>query len=63
MTLAVTHCPVCEGRVKLQARESRLHTVYGFPTIKRRRFLKNYVNVIKTLKQWEICFYQRGSKM
>jgi hypothetical protein len=30
MTLAVTHCPVCEGRVKLQARESRLHTVYGF---------------------------------
>jgi transcriptional regulator NrdR family protein len=37
MTLAVTHCPVCEGRVKLQARESRLHTVYGFPTIKRRR--------------------------
>ncbi len=37
MTLAVTQCPKCKGIVKLQAKDSRSHTVYGFPTIKRRR--------------------------
>ena len=37
MTLAVTHCPDCKGRVKLQAKDSRPHEAYGFPTVKRRR--------------------------
>ena len=37
MTLAVTHCPNCKGRVKLQAKDSRPHEAYGFPTAKRRR--------------------------
>jgi|TARA_R110001632_G_scaffold159896_1_gene278114 transcriptional regulator NrdR family protein len=35
MTLAVTHCPKCHK--KLQAKDSRPHTAYGFPTVKRRR--------------------------
>ena len=35
MTLAVTHCPDCNK--KLQAKDSRPHTIYGFPTVKRRR--------------------------
>jgi len=35
MTLAVTQCPDCKK--KLQAKDSRKHTAYGFPTIKRRR--------------------------
>ena len=37
MTLAVTYCPNCKGRVKLQAKDSRPHEAYGFPTVKRRR--------------------------
>mgnify|MGYP003109153206 CR=1 FL=1 len=37
MTLAVTHCPNCKGRVRLQSKDSRLHEAYGFPTMKRRR--------------------------
>jgi len=37
MTLAATYCPDCKGRVKLKAKDSRLHTAYGFETIKRRR--------------------------
>jgi len=37
MTLAVTHCPECKGRVKLQSKDSRCHEIYGFPTMKRRR--------------------------
>ena len=28
---------MCEGRVKLQAKDSRPHEAYGFPTVKRRR--------------------------
>ena len=40
MTLAVTHCPNCKGRVKLQAKDSRPHEAYGFPTVKRRRVCK-----------------------
>jgi len=35
MTITVTHCPKCNE--KMQARDSRKHTAYGFPTIKRRR--------------------------
>jgi len=37
MTLAVTHCPNCNGRVKLRTKDSRPHEAYGFPTVKRRR--------------------------
>tara|TARA_R110000823_G_scaffold231235_5_gene357955 strand:- start:11 stop:205 length:195 start_codon:yes stop_codon:yes gene_type:complete len=37
MTLAVMECPDCKGLVRLQAKESRTHTAYGFPTMKRRR--------------------------
>jgi|TARA_R110000772_G_scaffold163820_1_gene275250 transcriptional regulator NrdR family protein len=35
MTLAVSHCPDCYK--KLKAKDSRPHTAYGFPTVKRRR--------------------------
>ena len=35
MTLSVTHCPKCNE--KMQARDSRKQTAYGFPTLKRRR--------------------------
>ncbi len=35
MTLVVTHCPKC--KVKMQAVDSREHTAYGFPTVRRRR--------------------------
>ena len=37
MTLAVTHCPNCKGRVKLQSKDSRPHEAYGFSTMRRRR--------------------------
>ena len=36
MTLSVSHCPKCHDQ-KLQAKDSRPHIGYGFPTIKRRR--------------------------
>ena len=35
MTLGVTYCPKC--KVKMQSVDSREHTAYGFPTMKRRR--------------------------
>ena len=37
MTIAVSHCPNCNGHIKLQTKQSRAHDAYGFPTIKRRR--------------------------
>jgi transcriptional regulator NrdR family protein len=37
MTIAVSHCPHCDGYIKLQTKQSRAHHVYGFPTVKRRR--------------------------
>ena len=39
MTITVSQCPNCQ--TKLQAKESRLHTAYGFPTVKRRRVCKS----------------------
>jgi len=39
MTISVSHCPTC--KTKLQARDSRMHSAYGFLTIKRRRACQN----------------------
>ena len=33
--ISVSHCPDC--RKKLKAKDSRMHTTYGFLTVKRRR--------------------------
>jgi len=48
MTLAVTHCPNCKK--KLQAKASRPHTVYGFPTVKRRRVCQSCDFRISTIE-------------
>ena len=35
MTISCAHCPKC--KIKLQAKESRIHHKFGFSTVKRRR--------------------------
>ena len=49
MTLAVSHCPKCRHE-KLQAKDSRPHMAYGFPTIKRMRGCPSCNVIITTIE-------------